>query len=470
MKFSIGYNHDLKLLDLLDIYKANIEALYFPIPEYYLGTGRQIPQSKGYINQIPRIIAKCNSLNITPQLLLNATYEGKLGLTEAFFKNVLNYIKRLKDAGLKSLVITNPIYISRIRKEISDIRIESSVNCYVKTVEHALYLKDLGVDVLTIDRDINRNIPLIKEIKDKTGLKIRMMLNEGCLSNCPYRIGHYNYLSTRCKLPKKPIENVFMGIFCIEVYLKNPLKLFRIPFIPPDALDHYGQFIDYYKLSTRVFPTPRINLCLKAYIDKHFNGNLLTILDSPGLSYFEYVDYDMLTKSNFFEKMLPCNLKCDECGYCNALFKKAVLINRNTLNKRNKEEEKKVIRLYKKDLKTSFISGNRAQDYAKIGEAYFKLNRYRQAIKNIRRALKLNYQGSGAYSILGFCYENLENYTQAIKALRKEEKINPKDRSVNLALARCYRAIGATALFEKEINKSIGVLTSAAPAGSAGRF
>ncbi|MBM3253951.1 MAG: hypothetical protein FJZ16_06850 [Candidatus Omnitrophica bacterium] len=455
MKFSIGYNHDIKLLDLLDTYKDNIEALYFPIPEHYLGTGRYIPQSKDYINQVPKIITKCASLNITPQLLLNATYEGKFGLTEVFLKNVLKYIKKLKDIGLKSLVITNPIYISRIRKEINDIRIESSVNCYVRTVEHALYLKDLGVDVLTIDRDINRNIPLIKEIKNKTGLQIRIMLNEGCLSNCPYRISHYNYLSTKCKLPTKPIEDVFMDKFCMEIYQKEPLKLFRIPFIPPEALGYYDQFIDYYKLSTRVFPTQKINLCLKAYISRYFKGNLLTILDSPGLNYFEYVDYDMCTKGNFFEKMLHCHLRCDECGYCNALFTKAVLINRNTFIKRNKEEERKAIRLYKKDLKKSFISDNKAQNYVKIGEAYFRLNRYKETIRNIRRALRLNYKGSGAYSTLGLGYEGLKNYQQAIKALRKEEKINPKDKSVNLALARCYKKIGKTALFEKEINKVV---------------
>lgn len=445
----------MKLLEILDIYKDNIEALYFPIPDYYLGSGRQIPQSKNYTNQIHEIITKCNSLNIMPQLLLNATYEGKRGLNEAFFKNIINYIKKLKDAGLKSVIITNPIYISRIKNEISDIRIESSVNCYVKTVEHALYFKDLGVDVLTIDRDINRNIPLVKEIKNKTRLKLRIMLNEGCLNNCPYRIPHYNYISSKCKQPTKLIKNVFMDKFCMEIFLKNPAKLFRIPFIPPDALDYYEQFIDYYKLTTRVLPTPRIELCLKAYINKNFNGNLLTILDSPGLSYFEYVDYDILIKSNFFERMLHCSLKCDSCGYCNKLFNKAVLINRSALNTINKEEERKAVRLYKKDLKTSFIRDNKFQNYLKIGEAYFKLNKYKEAIKNISRALKLNYKISGAYSILGFCYERLGNYQRAIKVLKKEKRINSRDSTINLALARCYRNIGKKALFEKEINKII---------------
>jgi hypothetical protein len=42
------------------------------------------------------------------------------------------------------------------------------VNCYLKTYEQAIFFKDLGFDVLTIDRDINRDLELIKKIKDRT--------------------------------------------------------------------------------------------------------------------------------------------------------------------------------------------------------------------------------------------------------------------------------------------------------------
>lgn len=453
MKFSIGYNYNAKTLDLLDVYRDHIEAFYFPIPQKYLGSGRYINEPESYINEIPYIIRKCSSFNITPQLLLNATYEGRFGLSKTFFTGILNYIKKLRDVGLKSVVVTNPIYIGMIKKEINDIRIESSVNCYVMTVEHALYLRDLGVDVLTINRDINRDIPLIKDIKNKTNLKIRMMLNEGCISNCPYRFTHYNYLSGGFKLPERPIEGVFWDKFCIAIYLKNPLKVFRIPFIPPEALSYYEQFIDYYKLSTRIFSTERIELCLKAYIDKHFSGNLLSILDCPGLSYFEYIDYDILKKNNFLEKMFNCSLKCKRCNYCNVLFKKAVLINRNAVNKRDDKEERKALRIYKKYLRQPYNKENRIQAYLRIGEAYLRLNRYKEAIKYISRVLKSNYKRSGAYSILGLCYEKLGDYKQAITALKKEGKINPRNREVKLALIRCYRNIGKTVLFNKEIGK-----------------
>ena len=456
MKFAIGYNYDINLLNLLEIYKKDIEAFYFPIPQIYLGSGRAIKEPKSYTNEIPLIIKKCCALNIKPQLLLNATYEDISSFSKRFFNSMLTYIKKLRDAGLSSIVVVNPIYISLIRKEISDITIESSVNCYMKTLEHALHLKELGVDVLTIDRDINRNIPLIKEIKNKTGLKLRVMLNEGCVGGCPYRNHHSNHLLTGFNLPRKPVEGVLWGMFCIEIYRRDPLKLFRIPFIPPEAVSRYEEFVDYCKLSTRVFPTYRIETCLKAYIDRHFSGNLLTILDSPGISYFEYADYGILKKNNFFKKMLTCNLECRTCRYCRVLFKKAVMIKRDYQGKRGKEDERKCIEFYKKNLKLPLKNKReKIKSYIKIAESYLKLGRYEEGIRNARRALKLNYMVSDAYCILGFCYEAVKNFKEAIEVLKIAEKISPKKRSIKLALARCYKELGESTLQNKEIDKII---------------
>ena len=357
MKFSIGYNHDIEFLDLLDLYKDNIEAAYFPIPRHYLGSGRSIPQGD-YTNEISKIIEKCNSLNITSQLLLNTTCEGKSGLDKEFFLTLVQYIKELKNLGLKSIVVTNPVYINEIKKEIEGITIESSVNCYVKTVEHALYLKDLGVDIITIDRDINRNIPLIKEIKNKTGLKIRILLNEGCLRNCPFRKMHFNYIAHKeSNAPADILGGIFSEKWCLKLLSKNPAKIFSVPFIPPDGLKHYTPFVDYFKISTRDSLTSLIEFRLKAYINQNFDGNLLSLLDCSGLSrYFRYIDSMLLNEKNFFINMLKCDENCDECNYCDELVKEAVITDSYFLDPSDRirvKENEKAIKIYKKIIKNS---------------------------------------------------------------------------------------------------------------------
>ncbi len=454
MKFSIGYNFDKKLLGLLNKYHDNLEGFYFPIPRRYLGSGRDIEEPKDYPNQIEGIIKRCNLLNITSQLLLNATYEGGAGINEAFFARILRYIKRLKGIGLKSLVVTNPLYIARIREEIKDIRIESSVNCYVRTVEEALYFKGLGVDVITIDRDINRNIPLIGRIKKATGLKIRLMLNEGCVSSCPYRVMHYNYLAQGKKgLYKNVLKGVFWDKFCFDIYRKDPLKIFRIPFIPPQSLKLYRGYADYYKLSTRALPTWRIKVCLDSYIKGRFRGNLLWLLDSPGISFFEYTDSQELEKNDYFKKISTCKLNCIHCGYCAKLFKKTVLRARDYLGNPDLEEDKKAIRLYKKHLKYVCSIEDACASLVHISEAYLNLKEYKKTIHYINDLLKLRGKFHQAYFMLGLAYLGLKDYNNAVRALKREPRASPFYIKSRLALLRSYKEAGKKNLISQEMGK-----------------
>jgi len=452
MKFSIGYNHDSKIFDLLASCRTNIEALYFPVPRDYMGSGRDLHEPIVYPGQIPSIIKKCNDLNISSQLLLNATYEGCEGLTERFWARLEDYLKSLRDRGLTSVVVTNPIYISKIKKKITGLRVESSVNCFLRTVEHALYLRDLGADVLTIDRDINRDIPLIQKIKKTTRLKIRIMLNEGCLSNCPYRVTHYNLLSAGLKLKTEPIKDIFFDSFCMKIYHRDPLKIFRIPFVPPEALGYYEYVADYYKLSTRTFFTEQIKRCLIAYSKRRFTGNLLEILDCPGLRYFDYVDNDKLRKNRFFEKMLQCNLECGRCHYCKRLFSEAVLTNDGFPRERSKFEENKAIRIYGKNLRRVPDKNGKIHSCLEMGKAYWGLGKYGKAIKYMEQVLKYNYCERGVYLILGLCYEKLGDYKKAKHFLFKEKKLYPKNPVTRMGLIRCYKQLGWKKSLEGEID------------------
>lgn len=456
MKFSIGYNNDIKLLDLLDVYKDNIEALYFPIPYQYSGSGRHISQKSNYINEIPKLIKKCNSLNIKSQLLLNATCEGKRGLEKNFFSRIINYLQKLKNLGLKSVIVTNPVYISEIKEQIKGIEIESSVNCYVKTVEQALYLRDLGVDILTIDRDINRNIPLIKEIRNKTGLKIRILLNEGCLRNCPFRKMHYNFIAhTRLKSKAKKIGGIFFERWGAKIFSKNPAKVFSIPFIPPDALKYYLPFVDYFKISGRDNPTSSIEFFLKAYINQDFKGNLLKILDSPCASYFAFIDYGALLKNNFFEKMIKCNSNCNECNYCNKLMKEAVVLNSDFLKGRQKaKEDKKAVNIYKRALGTS---QDKISIYSMLSRAYFNLKKYEQAIKQANKVIELAPREIASYHLLGLYYEQSKRRKDTLKLYKKAVEIFPTEGSIYLGLARAYFSLKRYQEAIKLADKAIGL-------------
>jgi collagenase-like PrtC family protease len=423
MKFSIGYNHDIEFLDLLDEYKSNIEAVYFPAPDLYAGSGRGIRQGKDYPAEISKIIRKCSSLNIRSQLLLNATCEGEDGLKRVFFERIVGYIAGLRQRGLTSVVLTNPVYIYEVKKRIRGLEIESSVNCYIKTSEHAKYLRDLGVDILTIDRDINRNIPLIKQIKAETRLPIRILLNEACLRNCPFRHMHYNYIAHASKRRKKKeprVDPVFLDKWCVKIFSQDPANIFRTSFIPPEAVKYYTHAVDYFKISSRVSPLARLRVQLDAYINKKFEGNLLALLDCPGVGgYYKYIDYKTLKKARFFEKMLQCNGHCRHCGYCEELADRAVAVDSYFLPDTHpvrKEERKKAIALYERVLRND--PRNREVTFALVS-----------------------------------CYEADGKYAQAVKLLESEEKLNPGSANISFALARCLKKMGKKENFRLHAEK-----------------
>ncbi len=333
-KYSIGYNQDPKMLELLDAYANRIDSLYFPMPPTYLTSGRNRPIEKNYKTNIRTVIKTCEKHGIDSQILLNATCEGALCANTSHMKKVTDYLKTLAGIGLKSAAITNPFYITEIKKSIPQLELHSSINCYTSNLEQALYLKDMGIDVLTIDRDINRNLSLIKKIKKETGLKIKLLANEGCLSNCPFRKMHFNSLAHR--VPDKQ----FLIRSCITIISKDPAKIFHIPFIRPEDIKHYKSFVDHFKLATRTLPTSQIETTLKAYIDEQYNGDLLDILDMTSMKcYFTFINNKVLDKLKYFENMQKCTLDCKSCNYCETLLKKAAILNTGDKNPKCNECE-----------------------------------------------------------------------------------------------------------------------------------
>lgn len=323
MKFSIWYNEQESFFDLLEQYGEHISSVYFAPPNFIIPSGRSIVQNDDYEEQIKKLIRVCNKYGIWTILTMNATCEHEKTWDKEHMLQLINYIKKLKEVWLSSLSLTNLLYVRFIKKSIPDLHIYSSVNCYVKTAEQALYMKKIWVDIITIDRDINRDIGLIKKIKEKTWLPIQIMLNEWCIKNCPFRNTHFNIIAhqTEDNLRNEKIGryNLIERFSCTPLLSENKKLIFRIPFVRPEDLHHYEWLCDYFKLVTRWLPTEKIELFLKAYADWFYHWNLFDIIDMSIIDYqliIDYVDNDRLTELDFFQDIQKCPGDCDICFNC----------------------------------------------------------------------------------------------------------------------------------------------------------
>lgn len=310
-KFSLGYNQDIQMLGLVKIFKDYIKELSFPIPNDILGSGRVVEHSEEYRKEIKKIIKFCKDNDIEASLLVNPTSEGEEMGSAELTNKIIKFLRENK--GIDSVVLTNPLHVFKIKKEFPEIKIISSVNCFVKNSESALYLKSLGFDEITIDRDINRDLALIAEIKKEAG-SVRVMLNEGCLRNCPFRKAHFNMISHGND------TEYFDSNACIKILKSQPDKFFSIPFIRPEDL-HYYDFADTFKLATRTTPTAKLGYVLEAYAMRKFDGDLLDLLSTRSLfGVFKKVDNKKLTEMKFFENIT----KKDNSAFVKKLMKDAV--------------------------------------------------------------------------------------------------------------------------------------------------
>ncbi len=322
MKFSIWYNEEYDFLNIIKKYKDNISTVYFSMFYKIAGSWRTILNRTNnineYYNKIIPLIVLCKKYWIETDLILNSSCEWINTFNNVYRKNLINHIKILKKYGLSTITLTNLWYIDMIREEFSDINICNSLNLWgVSKVEEAINLKNLWVDILTINSNINYNLPLIKKIKEKTWLKIKIFINDSCISNCPFDRQHANMLAHLVE----PEWTTWLENTCWRIYRKNKRKIFRVPFIRPEDLKNYD-FVDYFKLTTRDRETSFIDKLLDIYIKQDYDWNLLDLLefDFSDLTDIKYIDNKKLWKLNFFQDMLKCPKDCDICTNCDKFF------------------------------------------------------------------------------------------------------------------------------------------------------
>lgn len=330
MKLSIPYNYDFNLVqEVVKKYTKNVEELYLPADQAVVGSGRPHKQPKGYDKQIPVIISLMHKHGIKVNMLINGQSEGLTFYKKGNLKRLLEYIRFFSDeCALDSITVIDTIHLQDIRNYIPDIKLHGSVNLMVNTVQKARYLKELGINMITIDKELNKNMSMIRKIKDATGLSLKMLVNDSCLPDCLFRIQHANAVSHVGRLSYdeyeefgKDINPVFIR-HCGKLYQKSPWLFFKSSFIRPEDIKHYEGIIDLVKIADRMGSTEEILNIINAYSNGTYNGDLLDLifvgkaaLKKKGVSIFN----EMLPEG-FFDKIINCSKDCIKCNYCRDIY------------------------------------------------------------------------------------------------------------------------------------------------------
>jgi collagenase-like PrtC family protease len=329
IEFSVPYNNDPDTLTEISKWKEyngnRIKEIYLSGPQEYAGSGR-ISKAQSF-EKFTDTVNRIHNEGIRVNLLMNSVCEGSDWYSQQVLNSTMDYLNRVFNIfDVEAITIANPMYIREVRRRFPQVEICASVLADIDCIDKAIIYKKAGADSFTPDVNINRNLRLLKKIKEKTGLGIKLMVNEGCLYKCPFRKFHFNYISHRSRNPgtdgNRAEDNVF-SLNCIQVSKSDPSQLIKSGWIRPEDMEKYSEISSFFKLVGRTSSMNMILRSLKAYMEEKWDGDLLELmagnLYSCGMSNMLHLDNQSLGTEGFFEKVTSCDHECIDCNYCSEL-------------------------------------------------------------------------------------------------------------------------------------------------------
>ena len=333
LNFSIPYNGQLaslpRILALNKLGQNRIREVYIAGPQEFSAAARIMPRMG--LDEFTGVVDKIHDEGIRVNMLLNSVCEGGGWYEPEVMQARIDYVELMhRKHAVETVTIANPIYIKEVRKNIPGIEICASVLSAIDSVQRAVYFREMGADIIIPDTNVNRDLDMLAEMKHRTGAEIKLMVNQGCLYECPFERFHAAFVSHKSVEESGASNSAkILKIFfqnCSKLVSENPGYVFQSPWIRPEDMRKYGEITSGFKIVGR--SNPKWEKISRAYMEESWAGNLFELMDASirffAASRSAYIDNKQLDKYNFFKAVTACGHKCGVCSYCSELAEKLI--------------------------------------------------------------------------------------------------------------------------------------------------
>jgi hypothetical protein len=197
-----------------------------------------------------------------------------------------------------------------------------SVNYKVNFIQQLHILKKEIPDLnsIIVDRDINRDqkkVNLITKTAKKLGIHVDILVTEGCVPFCPYKIDHNIFITSEHFYPQSgKMMQKRSRVMCEKFYGDSAFNILRSPFLTREALKSYH--CRFFKISDRESPVNMIDQTMAYYVlgEPQDIGVIF-----PVVKRLTHITTDMIPKT-FHKKILNCKNECYRCDFCSGVYKK----------------------------------------------------------------------------------------------------------------------------------------------------
>lgn len=344
-KLSIGHNGTLEFFSIMEKYHEYIGEVYFAPASWVTPSTRPNDMtSKAEYTEIIKEHMKSvqeKNLNIKFSLLLNSQCWNGEFRSEQLIQKIRNYIELL-EYRFDDIVVSD-LFLAKVLKPLMPEKtFTTSVISALNDIDGCIeFLKQFSdFETICVGHKLTYDISEMKNIKEVTGKKIKLLINQGCYYHCPDYVLHSTALAHTGKF-FAPVEEG-KKLYCD--YVNSTLdeeawKNLTHQALSPENIGYYSDVVDVYKLSTRIeSDINRIDKIIGGYIfgDKNVFAKNLFMGGGRSVSYdvaaiFSLVEYP----KNYIEVRNRCKNRCYKCTYCKTLWDEAVK-KFNALNEENR--------------------------------------------------------------------------------------------------------------------------------------
>lgn len=277
-----------------------IEEIYFPMSVHILPSGRP-KQSSSYIFSFLEKVDLPKSVLINPVVLPQPISE-----TEDTILNELIMLN--KNYGITRTTVSDLQLCKSIKTHLKKYQISASVLMRINSPEQISYLQNY-INCLAIDTAIVRDLAKFKSIRDNFSGLIKLIVNEGCLSHCPFRTQHFYEMSRDLPHPES---------LCEELIHDLPWLRLKSAWILPQHLHFYDGLYDFIKLAGRVtLQNPQKFITVfRAYLER--SRLAANEIGSGPAGMIEA----MPISEEFFYQTITCDKECSKCDICKNYYEK----------------------------------------------------------------------------------------------------------------------------------------------------
>jgi collagenase-like PrtC family protease len=315
--FSVGFNHDEQLIDILE--RLNSQSVTgLRIGEVFSSIGNSPIPSARVGSQIPRIsesafvgqVRRLKSMNIAYNYLFNAaSYEPPVCLV-----HIDRYISFLLDAGIERVTVNTIWLIEHLKRRHPRFHVTMSITAGIDSKAKLCRARDAGADAAYLcPVKMNRDFEAIVNCTAVQGIAVKLYANVSCISNCPVVTSHYGLFRAQgSHVDHDSIAATNAEYFsaCTQIKLLKPVEWIQMPWIRPEDIRVYAELgVSTFKLSDRLATTSTLRKITESYMTCKSPNNLADIIER------DYKKYEMFDIGHERRELIHVDSRSINCDF-----------------------------------------------------------------------------------------------------------------------------------------------------------